>query len=260
MVPYTFFESEYDVTYNSGMHAFHTAVETVVAEINDTVKDLTDIELQAFIDDELEDDFVDTLQALIQANINFCCGETVTSSEDCGNEGCSDLFELQDQIETLEDFTTGPQLRSTIDRLIKDIFAYSPFNTFGQAKEVNRDTVVPVVRGGVAQNLSNRFAFFTKTQYYTTATKAYQNDWEFDDYFILSDGAAGSTTCIFTSMASQIYKNRQVRSKQQISYPRPSRCGMCEISNFFQLNKLQRPKQGNDKAHVCYLWRNQRSF
>jgi len=65
-----------------------------------------------------------------------------------------------------------------------------------------------VVRGGVAYNVTSRKSLMSLKEYNEAALKAPQLRHSFDEYLIVSDGAAASASSIFSSAVEQIWKNR----------------------------------------------------
>jgi len=74
--------------------------------------------------------------------------------------------------------------------------------------EIDPAEMYPYNRGGEVVQLTNKFGVFLESMYNASRDQSMEsNNFTFDEYMILSDGKAGSTACIFSSMMMQVWKN-----------------------------------------------------
>ncbi|CAB9504262.1 expressed unknown protein [Seminavis robusta] len=211
MYPFTSFDlvdEQYDQNYNDVMFIYNATIGVLVDALILDLANSTDTEMQDYLE-TLPENFSQQLEGVTTALLVFCCSgeDPVTCAE---NDSCKPLFGLLNQLDSLQEFMTGPQLRATI-QIVLDLFGtYNPFNVLGFEAKIDKDNLVESIRGGVPQTTTNRYSIGNRAIYSHTIARAFQNDWEFDEYAIVSDGAAGSTTCLFSSLATQVWANRDV--------------------------------------------------
>lgn len=206
LVPYSLFKNQYDITYNDLMLAFNTTVVPVLASVHQEVVWLTDTQLDEYLE-TFSNSTIDQLNAAIISLFEYCCAGQLMP---CPDPTCQELANVGIALDTLTNFLSGPQLRTVLNELVAAFEQYNPFNVLGTLEDgdVDRQQIYSVNRGGSMENLTNQFAVLTEEEYYEIVARAFQNQFMFDEYTIVSDGRSGSTSCLFSSMLMQLWNNR----------------------------------------------------
>ena len=217
-VPYEFFAANLDQTYNDVMRATRSAIFPLVTTVAEAIGNFTDTDLQAYLD-TLPESLEETMNTLLNSITAFCCNTQIVTL--CVDPICTGfLFPFFDSLATLDEFRTGPQLRKVSMDLIELFVLFNAFNTL-RYNMVDPDVVIQAIRGGVAQNLTNRFPTLSKDQYHEIVSRTFQNDFMFEEYVVVSDGTGGSTTAIFSSMVQQLWNNRATMWENRDVPPTP---------------------------------------
>lgn len=205
-VPFSLFKDQFDINYNEVMLAFEQQVVPLLVEVQRTTDAQTDAQLQVYLE-SLPADAINQLNVAIVSLFNFCCAGQV---QPCQDPTCQELGNLGVALHTLTEFPSGPQLRTVVSELIAAFEQYNPFNVLGTLNlgDVDPGQIYSVNRGGVLQNLTNQFAIMDEEIYYQTVARAFHNQFTFEEYTLVSDGRAGSTACIVSSMVQQLWNNR----------------------------------------------------
>ncbi|CAB9503284.1 expressed unknown protein [Seminavis robusta] len=214
--PYKVFERQFDVTYNSVMLAYNDTVSPVMDSLKLEVNLLTDTQLEAYIEAS-PTSTGELVSSMIESLLGFCCNDILL--ETCQNlQRCFPLFDLSVSAQTMNQFPSAPQMRSFLQQLTEAFDEYNPFNVLQTLQRgfVDPNKIHKVVRGGQVVNLTNQFTILEEQLYYEAAAQAFQNDFFFDEVVIVSDGAAGSTACIFSSMVMQLWKNRDAWEGREV--------------------------------------------
>ena len=203
-IPYETFKEQFDITYNNVMLAFEDEVFPVLNTLIQSITNTSDAELQVYLE-TLPTTTYDDLFATVSALFNFCCGAGFF----CTDPRCQELADLGNSIVALGSNPTGAQLRMVLEDVAASVEQYNPFNVLGTLEDgdIRPSEVYPYNRGGQRGNLTNKFAAFAEELYNQTIANTVQQNFTFDEYLIVSDGTAGSTACIFSSMLIQLQKN-----------------------------------------------------
>ncbi|CAB9508128.1 expressed unknown protein [Seminavis robusta] len=219
-IPYEFFQDQYDQTYNEVMRATHLTIFPFLEELAVTIRGYSNAFLQEYLD-SLPEDINGRIQSLLLSLASFCCNTQDLTQ--CRDPRCLPMGALIESLNTLDEFPTGPQLRIVWNVLLQNFAAFNAFNTLFslQLDRVDPQQSFEVIRGGEMHNLTNRFPFLTEAEYYEIVARAFQNDWQFDEYVVVSDGTAGSTTAIFSSRVQQLWNNRDTMWNNRDVLPVP---------------------------------------
>ena len=204
-IPYSAFKEQFDITYNDVMLAFWAEVFPVLNNLTQTILNTTDAELQMYLDTLPATSYNDLLD-IVSALFNFCCGSGLL----CTDPRCQEIADLGNSIVNLGSNSTGAQLRVVLEDIAAAVEQYSPFNVLGTLEDgdIDPSNIFPYNRGGERGNLTNKFSVLSEDLYNQTVANASQQNFTFDEYLIVSDGTAGSTACIFSSMLIQLWNNR----------------------------------------------------
>ena len=203
-IRYETFKEQFDITYNAVMVAFEDVVFPVLNNLIQSITNTSDAELQVYLDTlpaTTSSDLLDIVSALF----NFCCGAGFF----CTDPRCQEIADLGNSIVELGSNPTGAQLRIVLENVAASVEQYNPFNVLGTLADgdIRPSEIYPYNRGGERGNLTNKFAAFAEELYNQTIANTLQQNFTFDEYLIVSDGTAGSTACIFSSMLMQLQKN-----------------------------------------------------
>ena len=196
-VPFEVFEDNYDINYNRAMLAYNESVNLLIDVLADAIENVTDADAQEGLD-TFPANWSAPIEALGDILLQFCCGMTKVQ---CQNQKCTSFYSnVLQELDTLIDFPTGPQLKTVLLNILEATDLFSPFNVLGAGVDPN--FIKEVIRGGVAGNITNRFlgeGIYPEELYYEVVARTLQNDWLFDEYVLVGDGTGGSTTQIFAT-------------------------------------------------------------
>jgi hypothetical protein len=140
----------------------------------------------------------------------FC--DEIECLDDCVKQ-CDDLDNFQ-QVWTAfadekDDKTDGPFFKVVIKQMVDLMKAFNRFSYWEKIFENFDSSVINTVnQGGVQTNLTDFFTDYTSDLYDIAAESSRQNNADFDEYIVLSNGAAASTAQTFSSRVIQIWNNR----------------------------------------------------
>lgn len=205
------FEDRYDVIYNEPMKLWLGEVVGIVDELQQRVEKLDDSELQGMLD-RFSPETLQKAQTIVNT-MELFCQENCEGGNVCNKPGeKKDKCEVLDQLsEYMEDFVEDSSVQNflnTLHTLIKTIKSFNPWTVTDVLKLVNKGVVRTVNRGGVPTNLTEPISLM-KSEVFDTMTKSMlEIDHSFDEYILLGNGAAGSTTQIFQATVTQLWRNR----------------------------------------------------
>jgi hypothetical protein len=205
--PYEIYAKELDQNYNAVMLAYNDTVSPWVTLLATEINNVADAELQQYLE-ALPGNFISQLAGINQALIVFCCNGVGAATCTTNNPQCLSLFGLRNQIRRLGRYSTAPQLRQTILSILGNFATFNPFNVLGGQSRIDRSILTEYIRGGVRQNNTNKYPLVPPSLYYHTVALSLQNDFQFEEYVIVSDGDSASTASLFASTATQIWANR----------------------------------------------------
>ena len=201
MFPFTPFDrlDTEDRTYNYAMASAENIISIangMLAGINVASPADLQLAIESYTEQQLQ-----SMSSVANAAAQLCLDNCRDFQVGC--QGCSLLQSTKQAVSDFLLYRSPPLLTNVFQSFIPVLSLFSPYvNTI--APSFGRS----VVRGGVEYNLTSKFTALTYDLFSEAVASAFQIDHFFDEYVIVSDGASGSTTAIFESMVSQLWKNR----------------------------------------------------
>jgi len=134
----------------------------------------------------------------------FCVGITA------GNN-CASLDNFQEEWATFATYTykSPPLLKQIIAKMVVLMKTFNRFSKWdSNYADFNKTIINTVNQGGIETNLTGFFTDYTPGMYYAAVATSLQNNANFDEYILLSNGVAGSTAHTFSSKVMQLWNNR----------------------------------------------------
>ena len=134
----------------------------------------------------------------------FCVGITA------GNN-CASLDNFQEEWATFAAYTykSPPLLKQIIAKMVVLMKTFNRFSKWdSNYADFNKTIINTVNQGGIETNLTGFFTDYTPGMYYAAVATSLQNNANFDEYILLSNGVAGSTAHTFSSKVMQLWNNR----------------------------------------------------
>jgi len=190
------------------MDDYSVFVEPIVKAFERFTEKLTNEDIAEYIDYISEDQKV-ALNVAAGALEQFCLQNTAEFCESwiCASS-CQTLQQLTREIDNFLRFPTPPAYLDVWNQLYNVVRKLNAWTTTLAGFRTEDHSYNTVVRGGVAYNVTSRSSLMSLEQYREAAVKALQLRHSFDEYLIVSDGAAASASSIFSSAVEQIWKNR----------------------------------------------------
>ncbi|CAB9525257.1 expressed unknown protein [Seminavis robusta] len=212
-VEYSWFVNNLDQTLNEPMQDYVTVVMPLINQFENMTESWSDEQVSKVIND-LSEDQLTSLATTAKSLENFC---ELNNDAFCVGQycefSCRQLEQLAREVQNFLKYPTPPAFMdvwNSVFTVARELSAWTTTlaGTIRQYYGLD-STPEPVVRGGVAYNVTQRSSLLTYNDYNEAALKALQAQHSFDEYIIVSDGNAASASSIFASSVEQIWKNRE---------------------------------------------------
>ena len=208
-IDFKWFENQFDLNYNKPMHVFYQEVYPVLQTISSNTATMSNTALQSWIDNTNQSQ-LNGLQATADAMLQFCVSNCKDLLSAC--QGCTILDQLYQAASGFVASPSPTSLSGLIQSVASVASSIEPWTVTTAGNTIllygNASTVRPVIRGGVLTNLTQQVTLYDEQQFMEAAHIASQLGHTFDEYVITSNGASGSSTSIFQTFVTQLWKNK----------------------------------------------------
>lgn len=207
-ISYKWFENQFDLNYNDPMRVWLDKVYPVIRDVDNVATTWSDSQLQTLIS-SMSQAQRNALKVTANAMLQFCNANCQDFQTEC--QGCSLLVTLRQAVTAFLSSSTPSTLRQLIDEATTVATNIQPWTVTqgGSYLLQNGDLAMREInRGGVLSNLTEQVAYFTQNEFFDASTAALDLDHSFGEYVIVSNGVSGSTTAIFQTFVTQLWKNR----------------------------------------------------
>jgi len=200
---------------NKSMQIYRDKIEPLLKKFVQNNDDATDEALLTVIEG-LTDSRLKQVNVTIELLKMYCDNIECSLSPTVCESKCASLDVFQKEWTTFAADKSHPLLKGIVKKMVTLMKTFNRFSDLESYEDFNKTVIRTVNQGGVETNLTGFFTDYQPLYYLYAATTSFQNNADFDEHILLSNGVAASTAHSFSSKVTQLWNNRdktQVTSK-----------------------------------------------